>query len=66
MFETLGAGIPGRAQFETQVGYLVEYLGYIYAGLIQSGAAALHVTWQAAGGSSKTTPVAAVRPGRRT
>jgi hypothetical protein len=62
MFDTLGAGIPGRAGFEALVGYLVEFLGYVYSGLIQTNAASIKVTWEPFGSPPRTSPVGAVTP----
>ncbi len=43
MFNTLQAGIPGKAGFARCLDYLVDELGYIYAGVIKSGRVAINV-----------------------
>ncbi len=61
MFNTLRTGMPGQAGFSTCVSYLVEDLGFLYAGLIKGNTASFTVSW--VGNDQKgTTPVAAIIP----
>lgn len=63
MFDTLGARIPGpRAGFDAMVGYLVEFLGYLYSGLIQSNEASFQVVSHDLAGQTRSRSVAAVKP----
>ncbi len=63
MFDTLGARVPGpRAQFDGMIGHLVEFLGYIYSGLIQANAASFQVVSQARGGEPRSQRIPAVIP----
>lgn len=46
MFNTLQSGVPGQAGFSTCVNYLIEDLGFIYAGLIERNVASFTVSWK--------------------
>lgn len=59
LFDTIQRGIRGQAGFQRCLDYLVEELGYAYAGLIEKGQATITVT-SAKIGYNKT--VAAVKP----
>lgn len=61
MFNTLRAGISGQPAFGTCVGYLIEDLGFVYAGLIRRNAASFTVAWRS-NGAQDTQTVAAVVP----
>jgi hypothetical protein len=61
MFNTLRAGISGNPAFGTCVGYLIEDLGFVYAGLIQRNMASFMVSWESDNNQDSQT-VAAVTP----
>ena len=63
LFDTLGARIPGpNPGFDGMVGYLVEFLGYVYSGLILASEVLLQVTAVGLDGQSRIHRVSAVTP----
>jgi len=62
MFATLRRGMPGNPGFSRCIDYLVEDLGFVYAGLIQDGRAAITVKWSENGSAQPPKNVAAVLP----
>lgn len=61
LFNTLRAGMAGQPAFGTIVGYLIEDLGFVYAGIIKRNEATFTVSWQSSGMSESKT-VAAIEP----
>lgn len=61
MFNTLRSGMRGNAGFETCISYLIEDLGFVYAGLIERNEASFVVSWESQGITRDRT-VAAVLP----
>lgn len=61
MFDSLQVGIKGNAGFERSLDYLVEDLGFIYAGIIDRGVATINVT-AVENGKSYNKAVGVIRP----
>jgi len=61
MFNTLRIGMPGQAGFSTCIQYLIEDLGFLYAGLIERNIATFNIRWTTNGETSREN-VPAVKP----
>lgn len=61
MFNTLRNGMPGQPRFDTCISYLVEDLGFLYAGLIMGNVASFTVGWSS-NGIAGTNSIAAITP----